>query len=202
MSHSVTKVRARSAKEIDELAFSIIVSFQPDAAKMVTKFDVERFFDCELEYRTGIEPVYLPLGRGLDGYTDSAEMKCVVCSELAQYGSDDVQRRRLRATLAHEIGHCYLHVKDARRFRKKYQFLQDGSVSLEVYARSEVKVYEDPEWQAWRFAGALLMPECCVRAAVIGKWTRKMMSRAFDVNPSFVEVRLRDLKIPDSVRAG
>jgi hypothetical protein len=46
------------------------------------------------------------------------------------------------------------------------------------------------------------MPECCVRAAVNGKWTRKKMSRAFEVNPSFIEERLRDLKIPSQVRAG
>src|SRR3954467_11077639 len=102
MSHSVTLVSARSGKEIDEIAFKIVAAFQPEAVRMVTKIDVERFFDCELESRTGIEPLYQPLGEGLDGYTDSAEMKCIICSDLADYGEDDVKRRRLRATLAHE----------------------------------------------------------------------------------------------------
>jgi hypothetical protein len=202
MSHSVTLVRPRRADEIDELAFKLVADFQPDAVRMVTKFDVERFFDCELERQTGIIPDYLPLGKGVDGYTDSREMKCIICADLARYGEDDVQRRRLRATLAHEIGHCFLHVKDSRRARTMLKFLHDENCSLEMYKQEEIKAYENLEWQAWRFAGALLMPECCVRAAVNGRWTRRKMSWAFDVNPAFVEVRLRDLKIPNRVRAG
>ena len=55
MSHSVTLVRPRSGKEIEAVAVSLIAAFQPDALKTVTKFDVERFFDCELELQTGVE---------------------------------------------------------------------------------------------------------------------------------------------------
>ncbi len=65
-----------------------------------------------------------------------------------------------------------------------------------------MKAYVNPEWQAWRFAGALLMPACCVRAAVDAGWTKKMMSRAFDVNPAFIDVRLHDLKVVKKVKAG
>jgi Zn-dependent peptidase ImmA (M78 family) len=202
MSHSVPLVRPRSAKEIDDLAFDLIRAFQPDAIKMITKFDVERFFDCELEGQTGIEPVYESLGDKLDGYTDSAEMKCIICRELAEYGEDDVQRRRLRATIAHEIGHCYLHVEDSRRARTTLKFLQNSLSSLEMYRQEDLKAYENPEWQAWRFAGALLMPECCIRAAVHNGWTKKQMQWAFDVNPSFLDVRLRDLKIGKTIRRG
>jgi hypothetical protein len=167
---------------------------------MVTPFDVERFFDCELEGRTGIEPVYESLGGGLEGYTDTAGMKCVICSELASYGKNDGQRRRLRATLAHEIGHCFLHVEDSQRARTMLKFLHDESVSQQMYRQEDLQAYENPEWQAWRFAGALLMPECCIRAAVNNKWSVQMMSRGFDVNPAFVKVRLNNLKIPDNVR--
>ena len=48
MPHRVTLVRSRSAKEIDGFAFQLAAAFQPDAVRMVTPFDVERFFDCEL----------------------------------------------------------------------------------------------------------------------------------------------------------
>lgn len=202
MSHRVPLVKARSSKEIDEIAFKIVQAFQPDAVRMVTKFDVERFFDCELERQTGVEPVYRQLGEGLEGYTDAAEMKCIICSDMAEYGEDEAKRRRLRATQAHEIGHCFLHVAESRRNQTMLKFVNDESTSLERYRQEEIKAYVNPEWQAWRFAGALLMPECCVRAAVNGKWTLKKMSRAFDVNCAFVEVRLRDLKIPDRVRRG
>lgn len=201
MPHSVTLVRARSAKEIDEIAFRLVVAFQPDAVKTITTFDVERFFDCELESQTGMEPVYRPLGGGgVDGYTDSAEMKCVICSDLANYGKEDTQRRRLRATLAHEIGHCVLHVAEARQARTTLKFLHDDSATSQMFRQEDIHAYENPEWQAWRFAGALLMPECCIRLAVGSKWSVQMMSRGFDVNPAFVKVRLDNLKIPDCIQ--
>ena len=200
MPHRVTLVRSRSAKEIDGFAFQLAAAFQPDAVRMVTPFDVERFFDCELESRTGIEPVYLSLGDGLEAYTDSAELKCIVCSDLANYGNNDTGRRRLRATLAHEIGHCFLHVEDSRRAHTMLRFLHDESASMQMFRQEDLHAYQNPEWQAWRFAGALLMPESCVRAAVSNKWSIQMMARGFDVNPAFVKARLNGLKIPDSVR--
>lgn len=202
MSHSVPLVRARSIKEIEDIAYKLVEDFQPDAVKMISPFEVEKFFEFELKNQTGVEPVYRTLGEGLEGYTDSEKMECVICSTLADYGEDDVQRRRLRATQAHEIGHCHLHVKDAQKNRTMLKFLHDKKASFERYQQGEIKAYVNPEWQAWRFAGALLMPECCIRAAVDKNWTRKRMSLAFDVNPSFIEVRLRDLKIPNKVRPG
>lgn len=200
MPHSVTLVKARSAKEIEEFALSLVTTFQPDALRMVTKFDVERFFDCELESQTGVEPVYRSLGAGLDGYTDSAELKCVICAELTDYGDNDVQRRRLRATVAHEIGHCFLHVAEARRAQTKLKFLHDEDAALALYKQAELNAYEHPEWQAWRFAGALLMPADSVRLAVDNGWSVQMLARGFDVNPAFVKVRLDALKIAKSIR--
>jgi hypothetical protein len=202
MSHSVHLVKARSGKEIDAIAFNLIQAFQPDAVKIVIKFDVELFFDCELEKQTGIKPDYKPIGDGVDGYTDIERMECIICSELTECDEDDVKRRRLRATQAHEIGHCFLHVEELKRRGTMFRFLHNDQTSLERYKQEEIKAYLNPEWQAWRFAGALLMPECCFRAAVNNNWTKRKMSRAFDVNISFIDVRLRDLKIPNRVRHG
>jgi hypothetical protein len=200
MSHSVPLVKPRSAKEIEEITVDLIATFQPDALRMVCNFDVERFFDCELEIQTGVEPLYQSLGEGLDGYTDSAERKCIIGSELADYGDDDIRRRRLRATLAHEIGHCFLHVEDSRRTQTMLRFLHDEHASLELYKQEEINAFENPEWQAWRFAGALLMPEVSIRLAADNNWSVQMMSRGFDVNPAFVKVRLDALKIAKSIR--
>jgi Zn-dependent peptidase ImmA (M78 family) len=155
-----------------------------------------------LEKQTGVTPDYKPLGKGLDGYTDSERMECIICADLAEYGEDEVKRRRFRATLAHETGHCYLHVHELRERNINYQFLNDCHDSFKRYKQEEVKAYVNPEWQAWRFAGAILMPECCVRAAIDKGWTKKMMRRAFDVNPSFLDVRLRDLRISNNIKTG
>lgn len=198
---SVPLATARRGKDIDALALDLIKAFQPDVLKMVMSFDVERFFECELKQRTGVEPDYQPLGGGLLGYTDIEEMKCVICSNMASDIKNDSNRRLLRATEAHEIGHCCLHVEEFRQARAMQRFRHDGQhTSLQLHKQDEIAVYRNPEWQAWRFAGALLMPECSVRLAASNKWSVQMMSRGFDVNPAFVRVRLNDLKIPDIIR--
>ena len=202
MSHTVPKVQARRAAEIENLAFKIIEAFQPDAVKTIAKFDVEGYFEFELESQTGVAATNLELENGLDGYTDCAEMKCVISRKLMEYDAfDDVTRRRLRATQAHEIGHCHLHVAESRLNNSLLKF-EHNENSLKRYRPEDIKAYEDPEWQAWRFASALLMPECCFRAAVKNNWTKKRMKHAFDVNPSFIDVRLRELKISTVIRAG
>lgn len=202
MLHSVPLVMPRRGKEIDNIAFKLVEAFQPDAVKMLTKFDVEKFFEFELKKQTGVEPVYQPLGYGLEGLTNIETMKCIICANAANYGESDMKRRRLRATQAHEIGHCHLHVAELLRTRAVLELRHDRRhADSDLYKEEEIDVYRNPEWQAWRFAGALLMPERCVQRAVDCGWTLQTMSRAFDVNPSFVEVRLHDLKIAKHVRA-
>jgi hypothetical protein len=202
MSDSVPLVTARSGKEIDEIAFKLVEAFQPEAVGMLTWFDVERYMEFELKKRTGVEPVYRLLGEGLEGFISIEKMLCVICEHAANHGGDDVTRRRLRATQAHEVGHCHLHVEEFLRTRATLELRHDKRhADTYLYRQDESKVCRNPEWQAWRFAGALLMPEPCLRRAVDCKWTLQTMSRAFDVNPSFVEVRLRDLRITKRVKA-
>jgi hypothetical protein len=202
MAHSVPLVTARSGKEIDEIAFKIVEAFQPGAVRTLMTFDVERYMEFELKKQTGVEPVYRPLGGGLEGFISIEKMLCVICSKAADHGNDVIQRRRLRATQAHEVGHCHLHVKEFQRTRATLELRHDKRhAETYMYMREESKIYRNPEWQAWRFAGALLMPEPCLRRAVDCKWTLQKMSWAFDVNPSFVEVRLHDLRITKTVRA-
>lgn len=202
MSYSVPLVTARSGKEIDEIAYKLVEAFQPEAVRMLTWFDVERFMELELKTQTGVEPVYWPLGEGLEGFISIEKMLCVICSNAARHGDVDMKRRRLRATQAHEVGHCHLHVEEFRRTRATLELRHDKRHSeAYLYRQEESKVYRNPEWQAWRFAGALLMPEPCLRRAVDCNWSLQTMSRAFDVNPSFVEVRLHDLRITKRVKA-
>jgi hypothetical protein len=203
MAHRVPLAKARTGKQIEAIALEIVEGFQPEAAAMVTSFDVERFFDCELKERTQVEPDYLFLGKGLYGYTDIEEMKCYIARELADSVDDIVQKRFLRSTQAHEIGHCFLHVQEFKQTKAILRFTHDDKhAELALHDQDEIKVFRNPEWQAWRFAGALLMPEKCVMAAVRANWTKKMMSNAFDVNRAFIEARLRALRISAHVRVG
>lgn len=200
VNHRVPLATARSGQEIDAVALHIVTAYQPEVLKTPMPFNVERFFDCELKDQTGVEPDYQPLGDGLLGYTNIEDMKCIICSRLADE-TDVVTKRILRATQAHEIGHCFLHVEEFRQTQSILRFQHDDKhASLQLHKQNEIKVYRNPEWQAWRFAGALLMPESSVRLAICGGWSVQMMSRGFDVNPAFVKVRLDDLKIPNIVR--
>ena len=71
--------------------------------------------------------------------------------------------------------------------------------------RSTMKVFEDPEWQAWRFAHAFCMPARTVIKAV-NKWGTgpegiNALVETFDMNPAFVRTRLKMLKIIPADRA-
>lgn len=200
---TVSKARPRSGEEIEKIACSVIESFQPNALVMLTSFDVEDFFEFELKNRTGVEPDTWDFPEGIDGWTNSEDMTCFISLKLMEYGECNATRRKLRATQAHETGHCFLHVEDARRNQEfQQEFVNDKKSSLERYRPEDIKAYENPEWQAWRFASALLMPERCFRRAVDCNWTIKRIKRAFDVNPAFIDVRLRELKISAHLRKG
>ena len=201
--HLPCKYSRRSAVEIETAACELLQRFQPDIFRVVSSFDVENFFDVELHADTHIEAIYSDLPDGLEGFTDSLNMQCFISQKLADHGGRDVQARRLRSTIAHEIGHCYLHVEEARQNRQFQQmFKNDASFSFEMYRPEDLKAYENPEWQAWRFASALLMPEPPFRCAVDRNWTKTQIKHGFDVNPSFIDVRLRELKITKSIRNG
>jgi hypothetical protein len=61
---------------------------------------------------------------------------------------------RHRATLPHELGHALLHVPVIRR-----QLEHPGRIHLlQRRFESEIQVFEQSEWQAWTFAGCVLMP--------------------------------------------
>lgn len=200
---SLLKVRPRSGQEIEKIANDIVQKYQPEALKQLISFDVEGFFEFELENQTGLEAINLLLPEDLDGYTDFENMQCVVSRRLVEHGENQTTKRRLRSTLAHEIGHCFLHVEDARNeLNAQKIFLNDNTSSLELYKPEDIEIYKNPEWQAWRFASAMLMPENCFRTAVLNNWTKKKIKRAFDVNPSFIEIRLKELKISKALRNG
>lgn len=199
----INKVRGRKAVDIEAVALSLIEKFQPGILNLVSAFDAEAFFDTELQSDTGIEAVYEDLPEGVEGITDFGCSKCYVSTRLLDQNGGQVLRRRLRSTIAHEIGHCYLHFKDFKRnrdFQKRFE--NDGAYPPENYRPEQIDIYEDSEWQAWRFASALLMPEKMFRLAIERGWTKTKLKHGFDVNPSFVDVRIRELRIPALVPKG
>lgn len=94
-----------------------------------------------------------------------------------------------RSTVCHEIGHAILHVPVLRR----RLLLNDVLARTQ---RANLKPYEDPEWQAWAFAGTILMPSATLRIlhAMHKLLTPEVVSDSFEVSTKMAESHLRRLK--------
>jgi Zn-dependent peptidase ImmA (M78 family) len=68
-------------------------------------------------------------------------------------------------------------------------------MGVNLYRKTSVPLYRNPEWQAWRFAGALLMPEAPFKVLMERGYTKGDLADHFQVNPSFVDTRMRALKM-------
>lgn len=92
---------------------------------------------------------------------------------------------RARATVAHELGHAVLHVPYLRK--------QRGRALLRV-ARSQLVPFRDPEWQAWAFAGCLLMPRESLRS--MQRLALSEVARAHGVSAQFAAAHYARMRLP------
>ena len=193
MSRRVVIANPRSGAKIDQIALGIIKRFQPEILNEPVPFDIESFFELDLETISGVKPYYSELPPGIYGYTDSDLKESVISSDLMD---DWPQKKFCRSTMAHEIGHVLIHVPEFRLKKALLRSIHDKKhVSLRLHREADVEVFRNPEWQAWRFAGALLMPELTFKAAVMDGLDERKLSRQFQVNPAFIRTRLRALKL-------
>ena len=193
MARKVVKAAPKSGADIDLIALRLIQRYQPEALQQPQEFDIERFYENALETIAGVRPDYQDLGLPVHGYTDSDQQISVVDISLAENPS---QRNRFRATVAHEVGHAVLHVRQFRRQKEVLRFTHDcEDVSLRMYREDEIPAYVNPEWQAWRFAKALLMPEKPFRMAHAMGMSIRQLAMTFGVSVDFARLRLRDLAL-------
>jgi hypothetical protein len=183
-----------SGKQIDSIATSLIRAYQPEVLRGNEAFDVHRYVDTRLEDLTGVTPVYsneLPFE--IYGLTDSANKQVLFQEDLA---NDNSSENFFRSTLAHETGHCVLHVPQLQK-RNRIQVFQQrkGDDTIKLYRKDDVPIYRNPEWQAWRFAGALLMPERPLVAMLRDDASLYEIADHFEVNMPFLKARLNALKI-------
>lgn len=182
----------RSKADIESFALSIIRACQPGVLSNREKFDIERFFDCYLEKLTHVSTDYQKLNDEIYGYTDSEKMVCVISSDLAD---DPRQENFYRSTMAHEVGHAVMHVRDYRRMKEILRSVHEKDHELRMFREKDIVLYRNPEWQAWRFAGAILMPGPAFKSAVCEGSNVNDLSQRFGVNPKFVQSRLKALNL-------
>ena len=86
---------------------------------------------------------------------------------------------RARFTAAHELGHLILHS----------EFVTIGDVAMR--RKGEIKIYEDPEWQADVFATSLLVPARV--ASGIPDLTEERLMEVFKVSRPCAKRRISEL---------
>jgi len=194
----VPLVPGLSRKKIEAKAVSLLREFQPEALRGECPVDIEQIFEFYVPEHYKIDTGYTDLsflGSGVLGYTDASKKISYVDKTLID-SKDIATERRCRATVGHETGHCIYHVSILNFF--KSSLFKDNSEGLYRAKRTEIKAYQDPEWQAWEFARAFLMPRHLILEYCEKDYSIRDMAGFFNVNPAFVEVRLKTLKIEPS----
>ena len=192
----VPLVRPLSRAKIEALAMNILREFQPEAlrGKFPQPVDVEAIFEIYIPSKVDVQTGYTDLSRLIGseilGYTNAAKRVSFVDCSLSD-ATDRGTLRRFRSTLGHEGGHCLLHVPLLQLFRS----ISRRGEGLYRVNRSEIKAFQDPEWQAWEFARAIMMPKLLIMDYLERGFDLNGMADQFEANPAFLRVRLQTLKI-------
>jgi Zn-dependent peptidase ImmA (M78 family) len=148
----ILAVAPRSIENIELLADRVVSSFSMDVIEGLAHFDVVMFCESVLPDSHQVEFAVVPdaqVSSSSEGYFDGYKV-CVPESVYRQACKDE---GRSRFTLSHEASHGMLHVPEVRLWRRS-----PASVGWMRKGTSSYVRYRDPEWQANRLAGALLMP--------------------------------------------
>jgi hypothetical protein len=192
MQAKVTVVPGLSKKQIENVAIRLLKENQPDALTKDIPVDVEMLYEFYIPETYGIKVCYTdlsPLGSGILGYTNAATKESFVDKNLSD-SNDVATSRRFRSTVVHESFHCIQHVPVIQYFKS---ISLDKDEILYRVKKTDIRAFEDPEWQAWEFARVYLMPSSrTIRYYESGLSVRKMAD-IFDVNPKFMEVRLKKM---------
>ncbi len=190
----MVKFPGKSRKEIEMFASDIVRAFQPAVLEGEEPFNIDRFIEVvETEMEIDFD-FTSDLPSGVHGCTSIIDNKVLILSELSD---DPGNIRYLRSTVAHETGHVLYHLPILRRLCTDKTFTQKKAESknFSLYSQKPVKAYEDPEWQAWEFAGSLLMPKIALVTLKERGASVYEMADTFMVNQVFVKKRLRNLNM-------
>ncbi len=190
----VPKVPPLSKEKIELRAEMLLKRFDPDGLSGKRDVDIERIFEMDIEtlpdlrgLKTGAWDLSAwGCPAGTFGCTDAAEKVSWIDNEVYKQ-TGTVGRRFLRSTMGHETGHCILHVPSLQLFKSLFNH---GPL---YRPRQALKAYEDPEWQAFGFSGALLMPRGVAKKMFQAGASLEHMADFFDVNPAFVRSRMKFL---------
>jgi hypothetical protein len=196
LEEEVPPVNPLGIKAIEELGRCFLEQLAPETLQTPQPLQVSHLVDAVLP-RFGM--LVYPAEREELGHRDGAtdpqgDGEVVILVTEAVWDGLELappQSHYARTTVCHEIGHAVLHVPVLRRR------LQVTDV-LARMQRGKLPAYMDPEWQAWAFAGAILMPSVALKQlqAQHPTLTPQLVSQTFEVSLSMAASHLRRLKWP------
>jgi hypothetical protein len=188
----VTAVVARSMAKIEQIAHQRLHELVPDFVGRPRPIDLSCLVDYVLP-RHGIH--FVPVDDDvLPGIWAFAQPKgdvgdeievLIQESEWTALHSCGRKAHHARGTVAHELGHAYLHVDQIRR-----RIALGLGLPRQVDAR-KLKSYDNAEWQAWAFAGCFLAPRASIAAA--GTLDADELASIFMTSPRIMTLHLRRL---------
>lgn len=195
MNQPVLKAEALNRAQIQKASIDILKDFCPKALDELLPLDIESLFELYLPKRFGITTAYDELSFGIHGFTDPNRMASVVSIHLVD--ADDIGTRRFgRSTIGHETGHAILHARQFKKKRSEMKFFHNfNHLDQLLFRQQDLKPYENPEWQAWEFCKSLFLPRHLIEEAVESGKTIRQIADLVNLNPAFVEVRLKNLKL-------
>jgi len=177
--------------QAERLAEEIVREFRPGLLTKPGRFPTHEFFEFYLPRRyhlnTGVED--LPVGiEGITRPNGTIRIAPHVYDAMV-----DEEDGRPRLTPVHEGIHGIVHLPTLRRLKRA--LVEGGENGPALYRREDLPPFFDPEWQANRVAGAILMPWRAVAAVVdrYGKDPQALME-AFGVSRQAAGVRFYHLE--------
>jgi hypothetical protein len=195
LDEEVPPVAPLSVAAIGELGRCFLEQLAPEVLILPQPLDVLDIAENRLQ-RFGIH--VCPASReeigDRDGATDpqgSGEITILVSEEVWDALGENAPRSHYaRSTVCHEIGHALIHVPVLR----KRMLLSNV---LARARRRDLRAYNDPEWQAWAFAGAILMPTTTLSMLQHqhGQLSAELVSQTYAVSWAMAFKHLKRLKL-------
>lgn len=174
-----------SLETIDYHARKLLEGFQCDALMRPEPVDVLALIEHHLEATFVVEEMDVEALTSFKAEVPEIRLRLDQFEALCRGGEDAL---RPRASLAHEVGHIVLHADHA-------DALHDGClVRSDDFEGSRGG---SAEWQAWGFAGCLMMPTPVLVELV--DLNPHNVSRVFEISPQFARRHLLRLRAASMV---